>query len=197
MNLEKLFQMQSKLRERINYTESDRFDKLVLGTIVEVSEAAQQWRIFKYWSQDQEPRRVIETGVCVYCAGTGNQSYGDDEAEYEDCHMCNGEGVEFKHPLLEEYADGLHLILELGLEINFDHINFVQELEPGENVLELFIEVSECITTFARSKHPSHYRILLETYLLLGRELGYSENEIEEAYYKKNKINHIRQDNGY
>ncbi|MCA1064849.1 dUTP diphosphatase (plasmid) [Rossellomorea sp. AcN35-11] len=198
MNLIKLLELQQKLRDRIDYNESDRFDKLILATIVETGEAAQMWRSFKYWSKDQEPRRVVEAGICTNCAGTGDQYYDDPEAEEpEACHKCNGEGEELQYPLLEEYVDGLHFILELGLEINFEHLHLVQRIESDDSILKLFIEVTECIITFSRSKHSSHYRILLETYLLLGNKLGYTENEIERAYLEKNKINHIRQNRGY
>ena len=40
MNLDKLFQAQKELRERINYNGEDRFEKLVLALLVEIGECA-------------------------------------------------------------------------------------------------------------------------------------------------------------
>ncbi len=41
------------------------------------------------------------------------------------------------------------------------------------------------------------YIRLFNTFMLIGQELGFSEQEIYDSYLSKNKINHIRQDNDY
>ncbi|MFY0167293.1 dUTP diphosphatase, partial [Bacillus anthracis] len=35
------------------------------------------------------------------------------------------------------------------------------------------------------------------SFLGLGKKLGFTFEEIEQGYYKKNEVNHQRQDNGY
>ncbi|EIT85941.1 hypothetical protein A374_08899 [Fictibacillus macauensis ZFHKF-1] len=57
MNIAKMYEAQKALRDRINYQGKDRYEKLVLALMVEIGEASNEWRGFKFWSQDQEPRR--------------------------------------------------------------------------------------------------------------------------------------------
>src|SRR5690625_439798 len=105
MNLEKLFQAQKELDDRIikekGLQGQDLLDKKILALLVELGELAQNWRGFKIWSEDQEPRNY-----CMACE--------IPEVEAHDCH----------NPLLEEYVDCLHFILSIGLEMDF---------EPEEN----------------------------------------------------------------
>jgi dimeric dUTPase (all-alpha-NTP-PPase superfamily) len=60
MNLEKLFELQKVLMERIEQEHptkigEDRFNKKILALLVEVGECANAWRGFKYWSKMQTP----------------------------------------------------------------------------------------------------------------------------------------------
>lgn len=41
------------------------------------------------------------------------------------------------------------------------------------------------------------YVVVFNNFLSLGEMLGFTWEEIEQAYYDKNKINHQRQENGY
>ena len=41
------------------------------------------------------------------------------------------------------------------------------------------------------------YSELVNHYILFGEKLGFSESEIKEAYFAKNKVNYERQANGY
>lgn len=98
--------------------------------------------------------------------------------------------------ILEEYVDCLHFILGLGIEKDFQDItpeikNVTSEL--SEQFLNLYINVADFI------KYPSinNYLNIFENFLTLGENLGFCEDDIENAYLHKNKINHERQDNGY
>lgn len=173
MNLDKLFQAQKELREHINYNGEDRFEKLVLALLVEIGECANEWRGFKFWSKDQEPRTkvpVTEWGVAPY-----------------------------KNPLLEEYVDGLHFVLELGIEHGVDELINVLAID--------IINYSDITTQFRmlflidweiyKEGEGGYYHEGLELYLGLGKMLGFTWDEIEVAYFAKNQINHSRQENGY
>lgn len=52
MNLQKLFDTQKVLRDRIGYEGEDRFEKLILALLVEIGECANEWRGFKFWSKN-------------------------------------------------------------------------------------------------------------------------------------------------
>ncbi|TDL82055.1 dUTP diphosphatase [Peribacillus frigoritolerans] len=107
-----------------------------------------------------------------------------------------------KHPaeasvILEEYVDGIHFILSLGIEIGVtDGVEF--DLAADENSLTAhFVLVYEKIAQFEKSRSEAHYLELFRQYLLLGEALGFSPEEIEAAYVKKNEVNHDRQKQGY
>lgn len=198
MELGKLFETQKILRDRINYNEPDRFNKLILALLVELGECANEWRGFKFWSKNQGPRTVIETGSCLYCAGTGNKFYDEiDETEeaWEDCEYCHGEGEELKFPLLEEYVDGLHFVLELGLEIDYHSMGYNKNHKQKEKTITeqfcLVMHHSNMMT------EDDYFAELLHSFIHLGEMLGFSWGQIEQAYFEKNEVNHQRQNNGY
>jgi dimeric dUTPase (all-alpha-NTP-PPase superfamily) len=83
MNLEKLFQTQKVLRDRIGYNEPDRFNKLILALKVELGECANEWRGFKFWSVNQIP----------HTSAVRVPTMMEEDKEYYN-------------PLLEEYVDG-------------------------------------------------------------------------------------------
>jgi dimeric dUTPase (all-alpha-NTP-PPase superfamily) len=176
LNLEKLFQTQKVLRDRIGYNEPDRFNKLILALLVELGECANEWRGFKFWSVNQIP----------HTSAVRVPAMMEEDKEYYN-------------PLLEEYVDGLHFLLELGLEIGFNEYEF---LEGSTNVVcsveKLFISVYAKVTDllFPNDKHMMYISLFMQ-FNQLGRELGFTQEEIEQAYFAKNKINHVRQATGY
>jgi dimeric dUTPase (all-alpha-NTP-PPase superfamily) len=98
--------------------------------------------------------------------------------------------------ILEEYVDGIHFILSLGLSYEYENIN-PQSLRKECSLVQQFQTVYETISEL--SKHPTKetYLNLFNEYLTLGKLLGFNEQEIQEAYEEKNKVNHTRQDTGY
>jgi dimeric dUTPase (all-alpha-NTP-PPase superfamily) len=173
MNLTKLFETQNTLRERIDYDKSDRFDKLKLSLLVELGELANESRFFKFWSKDQQPR-----------THKARHPYMD------------ADDADFYNPQLEEYVDSLHFVIELGIElnVNIDSLKEEIELEPfyESTLTEHFNKV------FALASKPvGQYNKLFNAFVGLGEFLGYRWEEVETAYFAKNKINHIRQDTGY
>jgi len=183
MNLEKLFQTQKVLRDRIGYNEPDRFNKLILALLVELGECANEWRGFKFWSQNQQP--------------TIKQA----RAPYMDL-----DDAEFYNPLLEEYVDGLHFVLELGLDLDiYYYLKLLTFTTVGEerSVTSLFNSIFESVTTLLTHHNDGSittgytYEVLVDEYLTLGAMLGFTWEEVEQAYFAKNQINHQRQEVGY
>lgn len=195
MNLESLFSQQKILKERIGYNGPDRFDKLILALLVELGECANEWRGFKFWSKNQESRTKVAV-ECPSCEGEGlvDSLYGyKDEA----CMTCNGSGkVDDENPLLIEYVDGLHFVLELGLEINVTPVVCDLYLR-ADDINTQFIRLYQAITFFKVTRNKSAYYYLIEVFAGLGEMLGFTWEQIEQAYYEKNSINHKRQEVGY
>ncbi|WMT29979.1 dUTP diphosphatase [Bacillus aerius] len=145
MNLEKMFQMQA--------------------------ECANEWRGFKFWSNDQQPR---------------------------------------EEKLLEEYVDCLHFILSIGNLTKYSKNNDVNDLKrntleaSGVNAfLELFKEITffnEVRKVSKNTIEPAHimiYERIFRSFIELGDFLGFTPEQIEDEYMKKNAVNHKRQQEGY
>lgn len=209
MDLRKLFDMQRVLKDHIGYEGEDRFNKLILALLVELGECANEWRGFKFWSNDQESRtskhvlkkeykhlHITQTGAYEYQL---RDEFGkiifDDVTDFHHDH---------KNPLLEEYADGLHFVLELGIELEIVISEYVQDCFVGierqiplqimDNITKQFTLVSKLT---AMLEDDDYYCELFAAYLNLGKMLGFTWEEIEQAYISKNEINHQRQETGY
>jgi dimeric dUTPase (all-alpha-NTP-PPase superfamily) len=199
-DLQKLFNLQRKLDERINQekelTGKDNLPWKILAFQVEAGECANEWRVFKKWSNDQNPR-LEKIEVCTGCGGEGTP-YGIPKEADVDCEKCDGSGLKVSFPLKEEYVDGIHFVLSIGIELGFDkkmwpfeQVHFCQSIENQfvwANLKAGALLINRTLTDYAK---------LVSTYLGLGEMLGFSWEDIVEAYIEKNNINHERQANGY
>ncbi|MCI0766168.1 dUTP diphosphatase [Bacillus sp. TL12] len=118
-------------------------------------------------------------------------------------HWSN-KGPSEKEVILMEYVDGLHFIASLGNGIGFNSNEYSLELlNRNANVftssalVSQFNNVYETVSEFRATQSIEIYEELLYSYLGLGKKLGFTFDEIEQGYYKKNEVNHQRQDNGY
>lgn len=101
-----------------------------------------------------------------------------------------------KETILEEYVDCLHFILTLGLEKGFTDIQ-LEDKELQCDITSQFLNLYIDINDFIICSSKDHYITLFEDFLILGKMLGFTTLETEEAYYIKNNVNHKRQDEGY
>ena len=198
MNLAKLFETQKLLDNRIvdehNLHGQDLIPQKILSLQVELGELAQNWRGFKFWSRDQEPRTEV---VCRACNGEGGFYLGE---EFEgECMYCEATGVQ-ENPLLEEYVDCLHFILSIGLELKEIGMKSVETFnywafKPIFGIVNEFSSLMSEFNDIADDKEK--YVRLFCTFIGLGVMLGFTPEQIEQSYYAKNAINHTRQDNKY
>lgn len=201
MNLQKLFEMQQVLDEHIMNEHPEirenesNLDWKLLALQVELGECANEWRGFKKWSKNQEPR----THLLVKVDSNGHRE---------------------TNPLLEEYVDCLHFMLSIGLE-EFTYIDFGEKffgpvnLELTNNIVPVkyqdiakqFLYLFNSIGYLTDSVLENEMTMSSETFGLyvesirvfigLGEMLGFTWEQIEAAYFEKNKINHQRQEAGY
>jgi dimeric dUTPase (all-alpha-NTP-PPase superfamily) len=100
--------------------------------------------------------------------------------------------------ILEEYVDGVHFILSLGIEMEFDKMEFLAPNEVQANsVTAQFLAVYQTANEFARTRNLEQFAKLLTDYLGLAASLNFTTKEIEEAYFRKNEVNYERQKKGY
>ncbi|WP_259418302.1 dUTP diphosphatase [Bacillus toyonensis] len=169
MELTKLFEVQAGLKKHIGYKGKDKFPKMMLALQVELMECANDWRGFKYWSKDQNR----------------------------------------KPSLLEEYVDALHLVLETGIDLHesgylYKLPNAANPYRRSYQIHEQYQQVLYVSLMLQRYMNEGHkglvareYMCLLEDFLELGRILGFTPEQIHDAYMEKNEVNHQRQENGY
>ncbi|MEW9500631.1 dUTP diphosphatase [Jeotgalibacillus marinus] len=98
--------------------------------------------------------------------------------------------------ILEEYVDGIHFLLSLGLETNLRYSSNHNE-QPITNLTEQFQKLFGCIHRFAEHPSQSNYDQMWDVYLCLGESLEFSEMDIMNAYLEKNEVNVNRQKEGY
>src|SRR5699024_12229731 len=136
------------------------------------------------------------------CGATGIIT---DEPEPEECCECDGTGkLGESNPLLEEYVDCLHFILSIGLELqipdewDIENISSIIGLSSiinlNNGILGNFNGIFQNV--FADMGISEWFEVM-ENFLGMGQLLGFTWEQIEQAYLDKNKINHERQDGGY
>jgi len=202
LNLNKLFEAQRKLDERIvkekGLENEDLLDKKILALQVELGELANNWRGFKFWSENQEPRTYgfDDDKDCEYCNGTGTVREHPSDTGYS-CPDCEGSGFMYYNPLLEEYVDVLHFILSIGNDLGISKFDEYRIIQPESNITDCFLSIFECVSSLDITKDSHDFSYLFRRFKELGRSLGFTWEQIEQAYFEKNKVNHKRQESGY
>lgn len=193
MNLSKLFKAQKALDERIikehRLEGEDLLQNKILALVVELAECANEWRGFKYWSKDREPRTKVLSGYENHFFGSPSTILPDLDSPI------------YKNPLLEEYVDCLHFILSIGNDLCTKP---EAAYSVRKNVTRLFLLMHEAVIDLSinieinnnRGIYCAFDKIWI-TFVNLGEALGFTWEQIEEAYWNKNKVNHERQNNSY
>lgn len=205
MNLNKLFEIQAKLDKHIveekGLEGQDLLDKKILALQVELGELANEWRGFKFWSENQIARTHYER-ICHVCKGKGEITVSIfPDIRREICAYCVGTGLEEKkNPLLEEFVDCLHFILSIGLDIGVKTFKPAKLISFTNDITGQFNAVFKLIGHWDKVVlliDKESYGVVMNNFLHLGEQLGFTEQQIEQAYLDKNKINFERQQNGY
>ena len=84
--------------------------------------------------------------------------------------------------MLEEWADCMHFALSLFIQEEIE-----EDISKYCSYLETYEIIERCFNLY----------FVLENTLALGLKLGYTLEELEQAYWKKNKINWERIENNY
>ena len=93
--------------------------------------------------------------------------------------------------MLEEWADCMHFALSLDNDIYkcgvYTKDDFNRYIED-ETILDIYKVINDCFVVSV---------FTLPCVIALGLKLGYTLEELEQAYWKKNKINWERIEGGY
>ncbi|MEI4829555.1 dUTP diphosphatase [Bacillus sp. FJAT-53711] len=100
--------------------------------------------------------------------------------------------------VLEEYVDGLHFILSIGIDLGVDkNFLFYKCATTNKTQVEIFLDAYAKAIRFNEQPSITNYIELFTSYLRLGQALDFDQEEIEKAYLDKNEVNHQRQTEGY
>lgn len=107
-------------------------------------------------------------------------------------------GSSEKKVILEEFVDGIHFILSLGLECGFQGQELqLEKRTSSQDVNEQFLKIYQAVSIFQTTKNLSDYQHVFEYYLQLATLLGIEYEEMEQAYIQKNEVNYKRQNQNY
>ena len=204
MNFKKLQQMQAKLDEAIladkaPMTAEERFNKTLVALSVEIAEVANCAEHFKFWKDNKG--KVDEYKFLRYWNLRGTEIIGYIDTKIKK-HAPTGM-VSFKQAhrltLIEECSDALHFILSLA---NQSDCGLFEPEERGYNLPqkpleEMYREVQGLANYWLVSDKKCWIQTLSESFFDYIGELGATNEELEQAYYDKNKVNYERLENGY
>ena len=207
MNFKKLQAMQAKLDEAIladkaPMTAEERFNKTLVALSVEIAEVANTVEHFKFWKDDKgkvDDKRFRKMDYGKHGIAYEDWGGGAKEAtvDFEQAHRLT---------LIEECSDALHFILSLAnqLEYEIDLCNWEISQELKEHYL-IYVNINrDAFFLFKSFRDKSsvsatHKNLFMLVLGVFGyfESLGVTPQELEQAYYDKNKINYERLENGY
>ena len=191
MNFKKLQAMQAKLddailAEKTPMTAEERFNKTLVALSVEIAEVANTVEHFKFWKDNKgkvdSDRFWTENGVEYY------DKVIQESVDFEDA---------YKLTLVEECSDALHFILSLANQLDYEiDTKLIKIAKYPRNQLDiLYLALQNKIINLATGYDK--LCSLVSFYMSYVNELGITHQELEQAYYDKNKINYERLENGY
>lgn len=103
-----------------------------------------------------------------------------------------------KEVILEEFVDGIHFILSLGIERGFESVELPTVINPIEDTLnQQFLALYQHISLLQKEQTFEAYQNVFIQFFGLALLFGFKQDEIEEAYIRKNEVNYERQQKGY
>lgn len=101
-----------------------------------------------------------------------------------------------KGVILDEYADGMHFFLSLGIPLGVEkyaHTFVKEDHELTLQILKTYSLVSDLLSSY----DEQHYALAFSSFLNLLPLLGYSGDDAIAAYKKKLAVNYQRQEQRY
>ena len=108
----------------------------------------------------------------------------------------SNKGMEDKETVLDEYADGMHFFLSLGIDIGTQKNDYEIE-KPNRDLVEQIHLVYSYIEDFRNLSNDPNYIKAFQAFLDILPLIGFSYQEAEEAYFKKLGVNYHRQETNY
>ena len=108
----------------------------------------------------------------------------------------SNKGPEKDEIVLDEFADGLHFYLSLGIDIQTSKRSY-NLTKPAANLTDQFLEVYHRLDVYKKKQDDASFIKAFQAFLNLLPLLGYRWKQLKEAYYKKLGVNYNRQETNY
>ncbi len=103
---------------------------------------------------------------------------------------------ESKERVLDEFADGLHFLLSLGLAYKYE-VDSIEVDNVEADLTTVILNSYHYINEFYIDRSFVKYVKMFESYLKILASLGYSWSDAYDAYFLKLEENHHRQETNY
>ncbi len=108
----------------------------------------------------------------------------------------SSKGMEDKDTVLDEYADGMHFFLSLGIDIKTTKVDY-EVRNPGRDLVSQIHLVYSRIEDFKKDPQEIPYVKAFSAFLNILPLIGFTFHDAELAYYKKLNVNYNRQETNY
>ena len=98
--------------------------------------------------------------------------------------------------VLDEYVDGLHFFLSLGIDINVSKRAY-NHTKHADNLTKQILETYRLATLFYKNQDEKSYIKAFQAFINITVLLKVRWSVVEKAYYKKLGENYHRQDTNY
>jgi dimeric dUTPase (all-alpha-NTP-PPase superfamily) len=102
-----------------------------------------------------------------------------------------------KPVLIEEYVDSIHFLLSLGILKGMEDLREWPEGEETGDLTDLFIRTQRAVLEFGERQDRASYEAVWVFYRAIAETLGFTADEMIQAYREKNDENYARQQRGY
>ncbi len=201
MNFKKLQTMQAKLDEailadKVPMTAEERFNKTLVALSVEIAEVANCAEHFKFWKDNKgkvHSKRFTYNGLTDFSDSYlwTDENSGVSNYTFEQAHRLT---------LIEECSDALHFILSLANQVDYKIVTIGKHFKASKDSDSLeknFLFLNHLIGSAEFEHFHSDLEMIVDVFFIYIDQSGISEQELEQAYYDKNKINYERLENGY
>lgn len=108
----------------------------------------------------------------------------------------SNKGPSARSILLDEYADGMHFLLSLGIPLNVQKTKY-EIVKSNLRLTRQFHLLYKAAVELVESYDVAHYTNAYQLFLNLIPSLGFSVEEVVSAYQAKLEVNYQRQNSNY
>lgn len=108
----------------------------------------------------------------------------------------SNKGPSPKERIMDEYADGLHFLLSLGIPLHAKKLEYEMKKSNEELTLQIHQVYKSCIALLD-NYDLVHYETAFQNYLNLALSIDMDANDVIASYKNKLEVNHVRQQQNY